>query len=98
MVLMHAPNLNESRLLELQRELLRLRTGETLAKSNEWLAPISSDDISRVSAIGSAGIFCGCNVQYDQVISTNPEVRGVVFTRHGGPLPALEIATPEGHG
>ncbi len=81
---------------ELMRKLLRLQPGQTLAIPHNELDALAQTDLDRSSAIMAAGIDCGCNGNLDAVISANPEVRGVIFTRIDMVPPLLERIDPAG--
>jgi hypothetical protein len=93
----YVPKLNHARLADLQTELLRLKTGKILAKANDWLEPISPDDMERACANGAAAVFCGCDVSFEQTISENPKVIGAVFTKHWS-IPGARTHRARGHG
>jgi hypothetical protein len=87
--------LNAILMSDLQDELLRLRPGETVSKSNEWLRPIATNDFDRTCAVAEVGLLSGCDVQFNHVISENPQIIGAIFTRRPN-VPLMDFIEPIG--
>ena len=82
---------------ELITKLLRLQPGEQLRLAHSELSSISPTDVNLACAIADAGVQCGCNVKMDEVIQTDPKVRGVIFDRQDMDPPILTWTEPEGN-
>lgn len=80
---------------KLQLELIRPRPSQVYSISNEALGQIFPDAFERDAAIASMTMEAGCDIEWNQIIATDPEVRGVVFTRRAD-LPAFDAMDPEG--
>jgi hypothetical protein len=69
---MQKPSSEQDRMDQLLVELSQLRDGQTLTKPSGWLENID---------MSSVGVEAGCSVKFGEILSRDPIVRGVVFTR-----------------
>jgi hypothetical protein len=72
---------------------LRLKPGDVLWKSNEWLG--INDDVKRIHQIAELSIMAGSDVKLDQLIEAPSPVRGVIFARRSD-VPMLDGSEPSG--
>jgi hypothetical protein len=86
---------NHPLLQDFQVQLLRLRPGDELKLPHGHFDQLSDDAFGLTTIIAAVAMQSGCNAKFDELISTNPDVRGYVFTRRDD-LPLLDALEPEG--
>lgn len=67
-------------LRQLQTELLRLRLGDVLVRTNESLK-VGINDVDRTIQIGELAIMAGCDVKFNELVEPDPPLYGMKFTR-----------------